>query len=638
MSISSESRLRDRFQRWFFEELERPTGPLSPVHDTHPWWQVMCLTGVDYFSTLAYQPGIALLAAGVISPFATLVLVLMTLLVALPTYAVVAKESPHGEGSISLLERLFPRWRGKAIVLVLLGFATTDFVITITLSAADATEHLIHNPYAPSWLSSQYWITVVLLFLLASVFLKGFTEAIVTAAVIVLTYLGLNFYVILAALWHIAERPHLVSVWLSHVGQSYPSTWQWIAVALLLFPKLALGLSGFETGVAVMPQVRGDATDTPENPAGRIRNTRKLLTVAALIMSFFLLSSSFVTTVLIDSRELHPKHEAFGRAISFVAHELLGEHFGTAYDLSTILILFFAGASATAGLLNLIPRYLPRFGMAPEWAICRRPLVLVILGVGLLVTTVFQASVEAQSGAYATGVLVLMSSAGVGAAVVLWKTRWRLALLGICAVFAYTTVANIIERPEGIRIASAFILSVTILSLVSRAVRSTELRVQRVEFDQAALAIIAEDNDQVIRIAAHRPNTKSVEEYDRKARAIKMEHSLPLKEYLIFLEIDLVDASRFDTPVLVRGVRVGRHPVLRTESPAIPNAIAAILLELYRITGKLPHAYFGWTEGNPVGYLFRYLFLGEGDVAIFTREVLRRHEADPEKRPRIHVT
>jgi hypothetical protein len=159
-----------------------------------------------------------------------------------------------------------------------------------------------------------------------------------------------------------------------------------------------------------------------------------------------------------------------------------------------------------------------------------------------------------------------------------------------------------------------------------------------VEFDEAAVRFIAEDSDQVIRVAAHRPNEKTPEEYERKARTIKVEHSLPMNEYLIFLEIDLVDASRFDAPLHIRGERVGKHLILRTESPAIANAIAAILLELHRMTGKLPHAYFGWTEGNPVGYLFRYLFLGEGDVAIFAREVLRRHVADPEMRPRIHVT
>ncbi|MDZ7637843.1 MAG: hypothetical protein U5J83_06275 [Bryobacterales bacterium] len=231
----------NRFQHWFFEELQRPTGPLSHAHGTHPWWQVMCLTGVDYFSTLAYQPGIALLAAGAISPFATLVLVLMTLFVAFPTYAIVARESPHGEGSISLLERLFARWKGKATVLLLLGFAATDFVITITLSAADATEHLIENPLTPVWMRSQVGITLILLVLLAAVFLRGFTEAIAAAVVIVVSFLSLNLVVLGGACLYLVEHPSLVEIWFSQCA--YP-----ISGYVAMGGRLAAALSEAGTG------------------------------------------------------------------------------------------------------------------------------------------------------------------------------------------------------------------------------------------------------------------------------------------------------------------------------------------------------------------------------------------------------
>src|SRR6478735_6708006 len=435
-----------------------PGGVPTQHERKHTWWQVMCLTGVDYFSTLGYQPAIAALAAGVISPLATLVLVAVTLLGALPVYRRVAGESPRGEGSIAMLERLLPRWGGKLLVLVLLGFAATDFMITMTLSAADATAHAIENPFAPAWMQGQNVpVTLVLLALLSAVFLRGFKEAIGVAVVLVGIYLGLNVVVVVTTIFETLTHPVAVDNWWLALTTQHGSPLMVVGIALLVFPKLALGLSGFETGVAVMPQIRGHATDTEENPQGRIKGARRLLTTAALIMSAFLVTTSFTTVVLIPAQEFQPGGQANGRALAYLAHEYLGNGFGTVYDLSTIAILWFAGASAMAGLLNLVPRYLPRYGMAPEWARAVRPLVLVFTLVGFLITWLFNADVDAQGGAYATGVLVLMTSAAVAVTFSARSKGQRKRSIGfgiIAVVFIYTTVANIIERPEGIRIAA----------------------------------------------------------------------------------------------------------------------------------------------------------------------------------------
>ena len=599
----------------------------------------MCLTGVDYFSTLGYQPGIALLAAGVLSPLATLVLIALTLAGALPVYRRIAALSPHGQGSISLLEQLLPRWRGKALVLILLGFAATDFVITITLSAADATEHIIHNPFAPHWLDHPIWLTLLLLSGLGAVFLKGFKEAIGLAVVIVVGYLTLNAIVLGVELWSVLHHPEYLANWRTALFATHGNSLMMVAVALLLFPKLALGLSGFETGVAVMPLVRGDDGESPSAPHGRIRNTGRLLTTAALIMSVLLLASSVATTLNIPAAAFAEGGEARGRALAYLAHRDLGHIFGTAYDVLTIAILWFAGASAMAGLLTLIPKYLPRYGMAPDWVRATRPLVLIILLVTCVVTLMFEADVEAQGGAYATGVLVLMTSAALATAIHARKHQGAVWGFGaVTLVFAYTTIVNVAERPDGIKIASFFILAIIASSLTSRVLRSTELRIKHVNFDETAGTWLASLTAPTVRIIANRPDKGVEAEYAAKWREARSTHHIESLNNVLFLEVQPGDASEFVDDVLdVQGVQIGPYHVLRCKSPAVPNAIAALLLHVRDATGRVPHAYFGWTEGNPIAYLLKFMAFGEGDTAPVTREVLRQIEPDPQWRPRIHL-
>src|SRR3984957_17293710 len=201
------------FVAWLLADLKLPKGVQGRAEGEHPWWRVMCLTGVDYFSTLGYQPGIAFLAAGALSPVATLILVAVTIFAALPVYRRVAEASPNGQGSIAMLEKFFPEWKGKILVLILLGFATTDFVITMTLSAADAAAHFTHDPFTPVWMKSQMSVTFVLLAILGAIFLKGFKEAIGVAVVLVASYLALNIVVTAVALQEILRHPQFIPNW-----------------------------------------------------------------------------------------------------------------------------------------------------------------------------------------------------------------------------------------------------------------------------------------------------------------------------------------------------------------------------------------------------------------------------------------
>jgi hypothetical protein len=477
----------EHFKRWLLSErIEQVEGPETTESKgrQQSWWKVVCLTGVDYFSTLGYIPGIAALAAGALSPIATLLIVALTLLAMVPMYRRVASESPHGQGSIAILERVLSFWPGKLTVLVLLGFIATDFMITITLSASDAAVHLAENPLVHGILGDQRLLITLLL-------------------------------------------------------------------------------------------------------------------VAAL---------------------------------------------GTIYDLSTIVILAFAGASALAGLLNVVPRYLPRYGMAPEWGRAVRPLVLIYTAITLAITVIFNANVDAQGGAYATGVLVIMTSAAFAVMLsALWNDnslRATIAFGLVTLIFLYTLVANIFERPDGIKIASFFIVAIVIVSLASRVRRSLELRQERIELDEKAQRLIGEASkgDEIHIIAHRRRFADDPEEYARKLHEQREYNHIPEDVPVLFLEIDVEDPSEFGEEVLeVRGMNVGGYRVLRGESTVVPNAIAAFLLYLRDETGKTPNCYLGWTEGNPFAYVIRFILFGEGDTAPVIHEVLREAEPNLERRPIIHV-
>ena len=655
------------------------------------WLWVMCLTGVDYFSTLGYQPSIAFDNAGRLSPIATLFLVLVTLFGAVPIYRHVAQSSPHGQGSIAMLERLVHGWWGKILVLILLGFAATDFVITKTLSAADAAVHLIENPlwreHAPLWLQGQMTLTMILLTVLGAWFMRGFAEVVWLAVAIVGFYLTMNLILLLECLRYLVTHPTMIDEWYRHVvtgewaiqNELPISGTGWISIVLLcflLFPKLALGLSGFETGVAVMPLIAESGETPEERLRSRVAGARRLLLVAAVIMSGFLLSSSFVTATLIPAKDLqkaklesvveldtaetpvhseshtaHNKGPAADRALAYLAHgesphaisPLFGEAFGTVYDISTVIILWFAGASAMAGLLTLVPQSLPRYGMAPYWARATRPLVFLFTAVNLFVTWVFHASVDAQGAAYATGVVVLMSSAAVATIIETYRSReghwaWRLpwSYCAIGLLFLYTMISIVVEKPQGLHIASFFIVAVIVTSIISRTWRSTEMRFTGFDFKDDSDQFLWDSlrHLEIAILVPHRPGGRDLIE---KEQSIRAEHHLQPHEPIVFVEVERGDVSEFYLhPTLDVTQQEGRILLRITNCSSIPHVLAVVALEMSKC-GRPPEIHFGWSNESPMRANLGFVLFGEGNVPWLVRELLMKAEPDPAKQPRVVV-
>jgi hypothetical protein len=544
-------------------------------------------------------------------------------------YAQVARRSYVGLGSVAMLEALLPGWSGKLLVLILLGFAATGFVVTMTLSAADAALHAIENPFLHDYLGEhQVIITILLLLGLAVLFLKGFNEAIGLATFVAVPYLLLNVVVLIRGGLEIASHPTVLSSWKSALWGH--GDWTAIAIASgLIFPKLALGLSGFETGVSVMPLIKGNESDHPGGPPiGRIHNTQKLLAAAALIMSVMLMSSSFVTTLLIPESAYREGGKASGRAIAYLAHEYLGTGFGTAYDISTILILWFAGASAMVGLLHLVPRYLPRFGMAPAWVAYPRPLVLVLFSITVAVTIFFDAHVEEQGGAYATGVLGLMLSGAIAAALSLRREGNRTMSLYcwlVAVIFGYALAGNVVERPDGLIIAGAFILLILTVSGISRYQRSTELRVSEVTFcDAESERLWHEIGGKKVSLVPIRSATPEA----RQKKCEEINAYYKSVDRLAFVHVFLLDnRSDFLSPLQIEVRPEDGNFVINVHGAlAIANTIAYVseLVDPVAI-------YLGLTQLNPMEQALRFLLFGEGETGMLVYTILLRYwEYTPE--------
>jgi hypothetical protein len=205
-------------------------------------------------------------------------------------------------------------------------------------------------------------------------------------------------------------------------------------------------------------------------------------------------------------------------------------------------------------------------------------------------------------------------------------------------VFLYTTVVNVIERPDGVKIGACFIAGIILVSLLSRLARAFELRVTSVTLDPMAERFVRDMASRKIRFIANEPDQRDQAEYRDKIEQIRQDNDVPEQEDFVFVEVTVLDPSEFEAGLTVRGeVLHNRYRVLTLESSSIPNALAALLLHVRDATSRTPHIYFEWTEGNPFANFLRFFLFGQGEVAPVTREVLREAEPDRARRPRVHA-
>lgn len=693
------------------------TSPETPAADPEPpssnpvlpgrrirfrtaWPWVLCVVGLDYLSSLAYQPSVAFGAAGLLAPLATLGVVAVTLFCAVPLYCYLAGRSPHGSGSTGLLERLIPGWFGKMVVLTVLGFAATDLVFTRTFSAADAAEHLTHSPFGP-WqrvlgaacdscgelagelppdaaepvrrLSSRRVLTTLVILIVGTVvawvYRRGVSRGLIRmAAAVLLVYLAMTAAVVASGVAYLARHPELIDGWRAAVeaGAWKPGAeprpvddwWSLAASCVVLFPMLALGLSGYELALTSMPLVRGGRSDADSHPRGRVRNTRLMLVTAAVVMSALLLTSTLVVTLLVPGEALTTHGRAENRALAYLAHgqplaggidpgdvsPLFGPWFGVAYDLVTVVVLTLAGVTVVVGMRHLIPPYLYRLGMDWKWSHRWGVLMYVFVLVKLGVTYAYDADPDAQRGAYLTGVLSIFTAASAAALLDVWRRRagwwkpfrvapwWLLCLV----LFAGSTAVVVWAQPDGLKMAAWFVGVTLLVSVVSRFFRTTELRFRGFEFADEPSRHLWEDvimRDYPI-IVPLRPGGHSLVEKESDMRRY---HRLPPGLPVLFLMAELGDPSDFyHKPLLRVGREDGRVVAHVTRVASTPHVIAVAALEVAKC-GVVPEVHFGWSAEHPLTANLNFVLFGMGNVPWMVYELIQAADFPADRKPRVMV-
>jgi hypothetical protein len=265
--------------------------------------------------------------------------------------------------------------------------------------------------------------------------------------------------------------------------------------------------------------------------------------------------------------------------------------------------------------------------MAPRWVAYRRPLVLLLLAIDVIITLVFHAGVEAQGSAYATGVLVLMFSAAVAVALALSRESGRKGskkllpgyFWAVTVVFGYTLIANVIERPDGVIIAGVFIFLLIVSSAVSRYYRATEMRVADVKFvDDDSARLWESLAGKKVNLVPHHANDP---EY-RKDLIRKIEENFKIEGTIAFLHVNLLDnRSEFESSLRVRVQPEGKNYVIEVwGAVAIANSIAYLseLLDPRNIV-------LGLTRRNLMQQSLNYALWGEGEIGLTVYSILVRY-------------